>query len=254
MNLLENILKYIYNIIYYLQTFMDMLKYNSYGGFVMNEIGNNIYRLRKERNLTQAELASALRMDELEILRWENNTAMPLANQLITIADYFQITIDELLRGSINGQMQQVQYQNDSNMTTTVNSKKYESKSKILVIKIVMCSLIGLYLLMMFVSSLTTLRYMGDAFITSYYFVFVFRNLMIIISLFTPIVYIVFEGFKRSAAYKFRYAILIQSGAILLLNINLNSRIINIIFSFLILSVIIQGIVYHIIRACSPKK
>ncbi|MBQ7921172.1 MAG: helix-turn-helix transcriptional regulator [Clostridia bacterium] len=60
-------------------------------------IGNTIKQLRKEREITQEELAEILGISCQSVSRWENNSCYPDMELLPAIASYFDITIDTLL-------------------------------------------------------------------------------------------------------------------------------------------------------------
>ena len=62
-------------------------------------LGENIYRLRTERNLSQGELADALEVSRQSVSKWENNSAVPELEKLIKMAHIFGISIDELITG-----------------------------------------------------------------------------------------------------------------------------------------------------------
>lgn len=60
-------------------------------------IGNNIRRLRRERNLTQEEVAAHLGISFQAISKWERGDGYPDITLLPALASYFQSTTDELL-------------------------------------------------------------------------------------------------------------------------------------------------------------
>lgn len=63
----------------------------------MNEsIGHVIKRLRKERNLTQEELAELLNISAPAVSKWENDTSMPDISQIVPLAGVFGVTTDTL--------------------------------------------------------------------------------------------------------------------------------------------------------------
>lgn len=64
-------------------------------------LGESIYRLRTERNLSQGDLADALEVSRQSVSKWENNSAVPELEKLIKMAQVFGITIDELVTGEI---------------------------------------------------------------------------------------------------------------------------------------------------------
>lgn len=62
-------------------------------------LGENIYRLRTQKNLSQGELADALEVSRQSVSKWENNSAVPELEKLVKMAHIFGVTIDELVTG-----------------------------------------------------------------------------------------------------------------------------------------------------------
>lgn len=60
-------------------------------------IGVNIKRKRLERNLTQEEVATHLAVSSQSISKWERGEGYPDIEMLPTLANYFGISVDELL-------------------------------------------------------------------------------------------------------------------------------------------------------------
>ena len=65
----------------------------------MTAFGNFLYELRKERGMTQQELADRLHITNKAVSKWETGEAFPETAQLIPLATIFGVTVDELLRG-----------------------------------------------------------------------------------------------------------------------------------------------------------
>ena len=59
-------------------------------------MGQIIRRLRKERNLTQEELAQQLNVTCQAVSRWENGTGMPDISQIVPLSNVFGVTTDVL--------------------------------------------------------------------------------------------------------------------------------------------------------------
>lgn len=59
-------------------------------------IGQTIKRLRKERNLTQEELAEQLNVTSQAVSKWENETGMPDISQIIPLVSVFGVSTDVL--------------------------------------------------------------------------------------------------------------------------------------------------------------
>lgn len=71
-------------------------------------LGENIYRLRTEKNLSQGDLADELEVSRQSVSKWENNSAVPELEKLIKMAQIFDITIDELVTGAVKEDVQPV--------------------------------------------------------------------------------------------------------------------------------------------------
>ena len=61
------------------------------------QIGKMILHLRRNRNVTQEELAAELGVTAAAVSKWENGYTLPDILMLCALADYFQVTTDELL-------------------------------------------------------------------------------------------------------------------------------------------------------------
>ena len=63
-------------------------------------IGSIISRLRHTANLSQEKFAETLGLSRQAVQKWENGTSMPDINNIISIAKFFNVSIDTLLLGS----------------------------------------------------------------------------------------------------------------------------------------------------------
>ncbi|MBQ8767902.1 MAG: helix-turn-helix transcriptional regulator [Clostridia bacterium] len=62
----------------------------------MMNLGEKIYELRSENNMSQGDLADKLDVSRQSVSKWENNTAVPDLDKLIKLCDIFEISLDEL--------------------------------------------------------------------------------------------------------------------------------------------------------------
>lgn len=69
---------------------------------MMIELGNNIRTLRKAKEITQEKLAAQLHISYQAVSKWENGVAQPDINMIPVIANYFDVTIDELFGYRLN--------------------------------------------------------------------------------------------------------------------------------------------------------
>ena len=63
------------------------------------EFYEKLQELRKNRGVTQEELAEALYVSRTAISKWESGRGYPSIDSLKEISNYFSVTIDELLSG-----------------------------------------------------------------------------------------------------------------------------------------------------------
>lgn len=63
----------------------------------MNKFQNNLKQLRKLNNLTQTDLATKIQESTQVISNWERGYTIPDMNDLITLADFFNVSVDELI-------------------------------------------------------------------------------------------------------------------------------------------------------------
>jgi transcriptional regulator with XRE-family HTH domain len=68
-----------------------------------NVLASNLKFLRKKKNITQDELSSVVSVTRAVIGSYEEGRAVPKLNVLTALADYFQISVDELIRDDLSG-------------------------------------------------------------------------------------------------------------------------------------------------------
>ena len=61
-------------------------------------LGQNIARLRTQKNLSQGDLADALDISRQSVSKWETGTADPSTSNLLALAKLFGVSAEELLR------------------------------------------------------------------------------------------------------------------------------------------------------------
>ena len=61
-------------------------------------LGEKIYKLRTERNLSQGDLSEILEVSRQSVSKWENGAATPDLDKIIKLSEIFGITIDELVK------------------------------------------------------------------------------------------------------------------------------------------------------------
>ena len=61
-------------------------------------LSEKLYKLRKNSGLSQEQLAEQLNVSRQAISKWEQGTAIPESEKLISISNYFGVTVDYLLK------------------------------------------------------------------------------------------------------------------------------------------------------------
>ncbi len=62
-------------------------------------LGENIYKYRTQKGMSQGDLADTLEVSRQSVSKWENNSAVPELEKLMKMAQIFGITLDELVSG-----------------------------------------------------------------------------------------------------------------------------------------------------------
>ena len=65
----------------------------------MSSIGERIYELRKQRNMSQGNLADELDVSRQTVSKWENNSSVPELEKIIRLCEIFKVSSDYILRG-----------------------------------------------------------------------------------------------------------------------------------------------------------
>ncbi|MEI3499218.1 MAG: helix-turn-helix transcriptional regulator [Bacilli bacterium] len=65
------------------------------------KIGKFISNKRKEKNITQSELAELLGITDRAISKWENGICMPDASNILELCNILNITINDLFSGEV---------------------------------------------------------------------------------------------------------------------------------------------------------
>lgn len=71
---------------------------------------NYLKSLREDREIKQSELASVLKISVAQYSRIENNVSIMSVNQAIILADYFQVSLDELVGREVKMQINSSEY------------------------------------------------------------------------------------------------------------------------------------------------
>ncbi|MBQ8448753.1 MAG: helix-turn-helix transcriptional regulator, partial [Clostridia bacterium] len=66
------------------------------------EFSEKLKQLRSEKGISQAKLAADIHISRSAVAKWENGLGLPNDESIKLLADYFGITIDELITNKSN--------------------------------------------------------------------------------------------------------------------------------------------------------
>lgn len=66
-------------------------------------LGENIARLRAQKNWSQEELARALEVSRQSVSKWETDASVPDLDKLVKLGEVFGVTLDQLVQGQAAG-------------------------------------------------------------------------------------------------------------------------------------------------------
>ena len=66
------------------------------------ELKEKLSRLRKEKGLTQLELAEALNVSRQAVSRWEVGTAVPALDNLVSLSGLYGVPLDDLVQKEVS--------------------------------------------------------------------------------------------------------------------------------------------------------
>lgn len=108
------------------------------------KIGKFIFKLRKEKKLTQQELADRLHVTDRAVSHWENGRSIPDVALFKSICEIFDISVNELISGEKLTKDKLIKQSDENIINTLNNNKKNRNKSK----RIIIVLIIGIIILL----------------------------------------------------------------------------------------------------------
>lgn len=124
------------------------------------KIGKFIATLRKEKNMTQEELAEKLGVNNRTISRWENGNNMPDYSIVKDLCNILGISVNELINGERIKKDKLVEEYDDNLVNVLIEYKKMKEQKTILLI--ILC-----YVAAMFIQSFLLLGFVYFSYTTS---------------------------------------------------------------------------------------
>ncbi|MEE1060282.1 MAG: helix-turn-helix transcriptional regulator [Ruminococcus sp.] len=92
------------------------------------DFNNRLYQLRKQKGLSQEELANRLNVSRQTISKWEVGDSTPDMEKLVAICDLFDVSLDNLVMGKEDEPQTQAPVK--SEFSTMLNEKVLTEKNK----------------------------------------------------------------------------------------------------------------------------
>ena len=116
------------------------------------KIGKFIAERRKNKNLTQMQLAEKLGITDRAVSKWENGKAMPDSAIMLELCDTLEISVNDLLHGEVIS-MENYNKELENTLVDLVNQKVKNDK-RLLDLQVVMCvTSLAYYLAMIVLAS-----------------------------------------------------------------------------------------------------
>ena len=124
----------------------------------LQKIGTFLKELRKEKELTQEQLAETLNVSRRTVSRWETGSNMPDLDLLVEMADLYQVDLRELLNGERKNEQM-----NEEMKDTVLRVAEYSNTEKQRSTKIVRVYFV-LGILALIANALINMMEVGDTF------------------------------------------------------------------------------------------
>ena len=99
-------------------------------------LGERIYRLRADRNMTQEQLAEKLRVTRQSISKWEGDLVKPEIEKLKAMAKLFEVSLDDLISDEASDK------KDKEEKTITEDSLNKKTNRNKIIITVIACLLI----------------------------------------------------------------------------------------------------------------
>lgn len=113
----------------------------------MQKTGTFLKHLRKEKGLTQEQLAEVFGVAGRTVSRWETASNMPDLSMIIQIAEFFNVEVKEILNGEKNGEKMNPELKETLEKVADYNKAEKEKRSKIFVTSFLITIIVGIIIL-----------------------------------------------------------------------------------------------------------
>lgn len=91
------------------------------------DLGEKLYELRKNKNLTQEEVAEKLNVTRQSVSKWETNQSTPDFDKILPLCELYEISPNDLIRGN-EQELEEEKSENDVNSNETKEHLFFKEK------------------------------------------------------------------------------------------------------------------------------
>ena len=114
----------------------------------LEKIGEFILECRKNKHLTQIELAQKLNISDRAISKWERGKSMPDSSIMLNLCNILDITVNELLSGE---KIEQQNFNKQAELNIIeIKKQKEASDKRLLMVEIALMSISSLFIIFCF--------------------------------------------------------------------------------------------------------
>lgn len=102
-----------------------------------DKIGKFILKLRKEKNMTQQELADKLNVTDRAVSHWENGRSLPDVSLFKPLCEILGISVNELISGEKISKDKIIKKSDENILTSIKKNKEQKKKANIIIISLI---------------------------------------------------------------------------------------------------------------------
>lgn len=102
-----------------------------------DKIGKFILKLRKEKNMTQQELADKLNVTDRAVSHWENGRSLPDVSLFKPLCEILGISVNELISGEKLSKDKIIKKSDENILTSMKKNKEQKKKANIIIISLI---------------------------------------------------------------------------------------------------------------------
>ncbi|MBR6762054.1 MAG: helix-turn-helix transcriptional regulator [Oscillospiraceae bacterium] len=96
-------------------------------------VARNLSRLRKQNHLTQIQLAELIHYSDKAVSKWERGESLPDLLVLKQLADYYHVTLDDLVKDPMNEPVMSMEETMQQDQHASVKEQKAAARNRLII-------------------------------------------------------------------------------------------------------------------------